>query len=66
MHIREYLFVKNMSVKALAELAEVCPDYLSQIKNMKKIPSKKLAKRIERVTDGKVTAKELLNEKKEL
>lgn len=60
MDLREYLFRKRLTVKQLADKLEYSRTHLSQIVNGHIKPSPRLAKSIEKETDGEVTAEELL------
>ncbi len=60
MEIKEYLFRNDMSIKRLADIIECHPAYLGAVKRKEKKPGKKLARQIERATNGDVKAKELL------
>lgn len=60
MNFREYLFKKRITQVEFAKKLEVSRGHLSQILNGTKHPSRKLAKKIEEHTEGKVTAVELL------
>lgn len=62
MKLRVYLAEKNMSVKKFAELLDINHCYASRISQGRVIPSKKLARHIERFTEGLVTFN--LDEKK--
>lgn len=61
MDLREYLYREDMTVTKLAEIVDCNKSYLSCVKKKRKKPGKKLAKYIERATEGKVTADYLLN-----
>ncbi len=60
MDLREYLFRKRMTTKEFAEKLEYSRTHLTLILNGKSRPSKRLAKDIERLTDGEVTVADLL------
>jgi transcriptional regulator with XRE-family HTH domain len=64
MNLRDYLYLKRMSVTEFSKLVDHSRNYISMIINGKHIPSKKLAKNIERITEGQVTIEELLKGKK--
>lgn len=64
MNLKEYLFEKRMSITEFSKLVDHSRNYISQIVNGKYIPSKKLARAIERATHGAVTSDELLNEER--
>ena len=63
MNLREYLFLKRMTVKEFSEIVECSRNHISQIINSGTKPSKRLAKDIERATNGEVKAEDLLNPK---
>jgi len=60
MKLREYLFVHRMTVKEFSSLVDYSRTHLSAIVNEKLKPSPKLARRIEKETNGKVKAEDLL------
>ena len=60
MNFREYLFNKRITQIEFAKKLEISRGHLSQILHGTKHPSRKLAKKIEDETEGKVTAIELL------
>lgn len=62
MNLREYLFLKRMSVTEFSELVDHSRNYISQIVNGKYKPSKRLARAIEKMTNGEVTAQELMQD----
>ena len=57
---REYLFKKRITQVDFAKRLGISRGHLSQILHGSKHPSRKLAKKIEEETEGKVTAVELL------
>lgn len=59
-NLREYLFKKRITQVDFAKKLEISRGHLSQILYGAKHPSRKLAKKIEEETEGKVTAIELL------
>jgi transcriptional regulator with XRE-family HTH domain len=59
-NFREYLFKKRITQVDFAKKLEISRGHLSQILYGTKHPSRKLAKKIEEETEGKVTAIELL------
>lgn len=65
MDLREYLFRNRLTVTELSKKLECHRTYLSEIVNGARKPGKRLAKDIERATDGQVTADELLKEKED-
>jgi hypothetical protein len=60
MNLREYLFIKRMTIQEFSEIVDYSRVHISGIINGKLKPSRKLAKRIEKETNGEVTAKELV------
>ena len=60
MSLREYLFRKNLTSKALAEKVQCHPNYIYLIKSKKIVPSMRLAKDISNETGGEVTIEELM------
>lgn len=65
MDLREYLFRQRISVTDFAKLIGCSRAYISKIVNDQIRPGKRLAKDIELITNGEVTAEELLKGKKE-
>lgn len=63
MELKKYLFLKRINITEFSEKIEISRSYLSAIANGKLIPSRKIARQIERATEGEVTAKEILGEK---
>ena len=63
MDLREYLFRKKLSVTKFSEMIDSNRAYLSLVIHGRTKPGKRLAKDIERATNGEVTAEELLREK---
>lgn len=59
MNLRDYLYFERKTLKELAKELHVDARYLGRIKNKHFRPSLRLALDIERLTEGKVTAKEL-------
>ena len=60
MKLSEYLKKNKISQEKFAELVGVTRPFITNIANGKKNPSIQLAGRIEEVTKGKVTLKDLL------
>lgn len=60
MNLREYLFKKRITQVEFSKRLEVSRGHLNQILLGPKHPSRKLAKKIEELTEGKVSAIELL------
>lgn len=65
MDLRTYIFLKRMTVKGFAESIDYSANQISAIIHARRKPGKKLAKAIEKATDGEVTAVELLKDKTE-
>ncbi len=63
MNLKEYLFLKRMTVTEFSEMMGYHRNHISGIISGRVIPSRGLAKSIERITNGEVTAKELLKMK---
>lgn len=59
MNLRTYLKQNCITHKAFAETLDISPNYVSAIVSGKRKPSRWLACSVQRVTDGKVTAKSL-------
>ena len=60
MDLREYLFRKRFSVTEFAKKINYSRTYVNEIVTGNRTPGRKLAKAIEKETEGEVTAKELL------
>lgn len=54
LNLKAYLANIGWTFKDFGELIEVHPLYLSQISSGKKIPSKKIARAIEKATEGEI------------
>jgi ribosome-binding protein aMBF1 (putative translation factor) len=65
MHLKEYRWKHSTSYVEIARKLKKSRNHVNLIANKKIIPSKSLALLIEMITDGEVTAKELLNEQEE-
>lgn len=61
MDLREYLFRKRMTVTDFAKQINYNPDYVGFIARKQKRAGMKLAKLIEKATDGQVTIAELMS-----
>ncbi len=61
MDLREYLFRKRISITEFSESIGYASPYVGQIVRGVKNPGKKLAKAIEKATEGEVTAEELMS-----
>jgi plasmid maintenance system antidote protein VapI len=64
-NLRDYLYHNRISVTEFAKNIDYSRGHLTSIINGKLRPSKKLARQIEKATNGEVKAEELLNEKQE-
>lgn len=62
MHLEEYIFLhrKSFTIDELAEALEITRTHLISISGQRKKPSCKLAKKIEEITNGKVSRLEVL------
>ena len=60
MNLREYLFINRLSVKEFSEKVDYSRTHISGIMHGKLKPSPKLARRIEKETNGEVTIEELM------
>lgn len=65
MMLREYLFKNNLKISEFALIIDYSRNHLNQVVIQNKKPGKKMAKAIEKATEGKVTVKELMSVKKE-
>ena len=63
MKLEEYLKVKKMSQKKIADMVGVTPAHITHILKKRKSPSLLLAKQIEEVTEGSVTVYDLIEPK---
>lgn len=61
MDLREYLFKNRMTLVEFSRVVDFNRDHLSRVMHGRKRPSKKLARIIEKATNGHVKAQELLN-----
>ena len=64
MDLREYLFRKKMSATEMSHIIECSRTHISEIVHGRRIPSKRLARDIEKATNGEVTIEELLKGEK--
>lgn len=62
MNLKQYLSKRKMSISEMARLLGVSKQYMSLIIKGKKFPSIHLSRDIESITNGEITAYELLNE----
>lgn len=60
MNIKVYSYKEGIKVKDLAKKFGISVNYISMLNTKKRKPSKKLAKKIVEITEGKVTLDELL------
>ncbi len=60
--IREYLFMKDMTLDSFSKILDCHPGYMSRVKRKSVKPGRKLAKNIEKITDGMIKADYLLND----
>lgn len=60
MELREYLFRNRISITDFSKKVDFSRNYISQIALGYRKPSKKLAKLIEKETNGEVTLEELI------
>jgi transcriptional regulator with XRE-family HTH domain len=60
MDLRDYLYIKRMTVNDFAELIGYSRNHISGILNGRLKPNKRLAQYIEKMTEGEVKAEELL------
>ncbi len=60
MNLRDYLSIHRLSVKEFSHAVDYSRTHLSAIVNGKLKPSPKLARRIEKETNGEVKAEDLL------
>lgn len=65
MKLKLYLVKNRLSVVEFAQMLDYSRTHLSAVINGHLKPSRRLARAIERETNGEVTADELLNPKKE-
>jgi DNA-binding transcriptional regulator YdaS (Cro superfamily) len=63
MMLKEWLFRNDMKASSFARELGITPSYFFLVKNRKIIPGLQLAKQIELITGGQVTAIELREEK---
>lgn len=55
--LRVYLREIDMSMRAFAEIMDISHNYLSSICTGRRVPSKRLARDIKRITDGAIVFK---------
>ncbi len=60
MNIKDYLYIKNMSITEFSDLIGYSRNHISGVINGRMKPTKKMAKYIEKMTDGEVKAEELM------
>ncbi len=61
MDLREYLFRKRITIAEFSRNINYTPEYVGSIIHKKMKPGKKLAKAIEKATNGEVTVEELMS-----
>jgi DNA-binding transcriptional regulator YdaS (Cro superfamily) len=61
MGLKEYIFMKDLSIKNFSKILDCSRSYLSRVVRGKIKPSSKFARQIEKATEGKVTKEEVLN-----
>lgn len=66
MLLDEWLYRNGMKIKEFAEIVNMSPNYIGFISCGRMALSKKLAKLIEEKTNGEVTAKEMLEDWKQM
>jgi transcriptional regulator with XRE-family HTH domain len=59
MNLKEYLYLKKVTIKDLSELLDYSRPHLSGVVNGKLKPSRKLARAIQKYTNGEVTMEEI-------
>jgi plasmid maintenance system antidote protein VapI len=62
MNLKEYLFFKRMTVKEFSQIMDYSRTHMSSIVNGTATAGIKLAKRIEKFTDGELKAIDLMKE----
>jgi plasmid maintenance system antidote protein VapI len=60
MDLKDYLYLKRMTINDFSELIGYSRNHISGIINKRLKPTKKLAQYIEKMTDGEVKAEDLL------
>ena len=63
MNLRDYLHFNNLTIVEFADKIKIHPNYLSAIARGARLPSPLVAGMIEVMTNGEVTAKEVLEMK---
>lgn len=63
MDLREYLFRNRLSITDFAKKINYDRNYISKIMHSVRSPGQKLAKEIEKATNGEVKANDLIKEK---
>jgi len=59
MELKTYLWKNNLTLKKFSENLKNNVCYMSQIANYRRTPSVKMAKKIEKATEGQVNARDL-------
>jgi DNA-binding transcriptional regulator YdaS (Cro superfamily) len=62
MNLRDYLHFQRITIKAFSESIEMSTTHITGYINGRLRLSQKVARAIERVTDGKVTAKQIMKD----
>ncbi len=62
MELADYLYIKRIKISEFARQIDASRSYISKITSRRMIPGRRIAKEIERLTDGCVTAFELRGE----
>lgn len=62
MKLKEYLFFEKKTIKQFAKDTDYSATHMWEIVNEKRIPSKRMAKIIEKATNGEVTIADLIPE----
>lgn len=65
MNLRDYLFLKRITIKEFAQIMDYSRTHMTAIANGKTNASMKLAKRIEKFTDGVIKAEDLTTQVKD-
>lgn len=62
MKLRDYIFFEHLTLKKFSESIEMTPTHISGYIHGRVRLSQKVARAIERITNGKVTAKQILKD----
>lgn len=63
MDLKDYLYIKRMTINQFSELIGYSRNHISGIINRRLKPTKKLAQYIEKMTNSEVSVDELMKEK---